>query len=172
VRARVRRAGKGRMVLRWRAPRVRGQRLVFVETGTRGLARVVARTHKARGRLRFRPADSRAGRRRLRVVVEQDGAPRAAFRVARFRVRATRPRAPRGLRIQRRGRAVTIRWRRVPRAAGYVVSGRLSGGRRLDEPTRRPRLRLHRVARSTHLRVRVHALSPSGRRGHPARARR
>lgn len=172
VRARVRRAPGGRMVLRWRAPRVRGQRLAFVETGRGGLAHVIARTRKARGRLRFRPADAPAVRRRLRVVVEQDGVPRTSLRLRRFRVHPARLRAPRGLRIERRGHAVTIRWRRVPRAAGYVVGGRLSGGRRLAEPTRRPRLRLRRVARSTHLRVRVRALSSAGRRGRAARARR
>ena len=88
VRASVRRARGERRVLTFRARRIRGQQLVFVERGPGGLAREIGSTRRARGRIRFRPSAGARARRSIDVAVIQDGAPRTSFRVARYAVPA------------------------------------------------------------------------------------
>jgi len=84
VRARVVRAGAGRARgLRYRIAGAAGARVRFVESG-RGVRRVLGRATGRRGTLRFRPAPGR-GARRIVALVERDGAPEPARRVARFR---------------------------------------------------------------------------------------
>ncbi|HEY2636333.1 MAG TPA: hypothetical protein VGI54_03010, partial [Solirubrobacteraceae bacterium] len=63
VRARVSGVRRGRRTLTWRARRIAGQRLVFVERGPHGFSRVLVSTSHARGRVRFPRADVERGRR-------------------------------------------------------------------------------------------------------------
>jgi hypothetical protein len=170
VRARVR--GRGaRRVLAFRARRIRGQRLVFVERGPRGLAREIGRTRRARGRIRFRPGTGARARRSIHVSVIQNGAPRTSFRVARYSYRPGRLRAPRRASVRRRGGAAVLRWRRVRGASEYRVAGKLRGRPRLDVLVDGRRLRLTGVGRRTRGTLTVRAVSSTGRAGAAARVR-
>jgi hypothetical protein len=163
----------GRRTLRWRARRIPGQRLVFVERGPGGFARILAATKHARGHVRFRRADTLRGRRSIVVQVVQRGTPRAGFRVARFTEHRQGPGRPRGVAARRHGRRVVLRWGRARGAAAYRVSLALRDGRRLSRTVgrRRHRLALHGVARRTAGRLSVRALSGAGIAGPAAGAR-
>jgi hypothetical protein len=164
---------RGRRTLRWRARAIPGQRLVFVERGAHGFARVLARTDRARGAKRFRRADTRRGKRRVVVQVLQGGTPRDEFRVARFTERGQGAARPARLRVTRRGARVTIRWARARGAGAYRIAVRLRDRRRLDRMLRpgTRKLVLRGVSRRTRGRVSVRALSPAGVAG-PARTTR
>jgi hypothetical protein len=122
-------------VLRYRIAPVKGQRVTFEEHG-RGVSRTVAGATRS-GRVRFRPADGRGGRRAIVALVEQDGLPRRRITVARFTAPPrSRPAKSGGVsiggagaRVARAGRIV--RWRAAKRAVRYGVTVELRDGRRL-----------------------------------------
>jgi hypothetical protein len=134
LRPRVRVRGRGSTrTLRWRVGLARGDQVRFVERGP-GVSHQLAVSRRSRGRLRFRPAPGRAGRRAVVAVVERAGVALEQRTVARFRARAPRPLPrPRGVRARARRRAVSVRWRRV-RGAGRDPQARpprtASGGDR------------------------------------------
>jgi hypothetical protein len=129
VRARV--SGRGaRRVLTYRVRRIPGQRIMFVERGG-GISHTIGATSRARGRLRFRPALGRSGRRRIVAVVLQRGLARDELRVARFGYRRPKLGRARGVRARRRGGAVRVRWRHPGAASGFDVVLATRDGRRL-----------------------------------------
>jgi hypothetical protein len=117
--------GRGyRRTLTWKLRRIQGQRVRFVEAG-RGVHSVITSTRARRGHVRFRPADGRAGKRRLLALVEQDGVPRTTIKVGSYRAPAApRPGRAKHVRIARRGAAVRVSWR-APRP-GFRHAIRLS----------------------------------------------
>ena len=171
VRARVRRGRGGARVLTFRARRIRGQQLVFVERGPRGLARQIGRSGRARGRIRFRPAVGRRAQRAIHVSVIQDGAPRTSFRVARYAFRPGRPAAPRPVTVRRGPTGARMRWRRVRGAGEYLVAGRLRGRPALSVLVDGRALRLSGLRRRTTGTLTVRAISRTGRAGRPARVK-
>jgi len=161
VKARV--TGKGaKRELRWTLTRIPGQRVTFLEDG-----HVLARTTKARGRVRFTPPAGRGRARRVLALVEQQGVPRATLKVARYTAPALkRPGKPRGLKVTRRGSTLNLRWKRVAGAARYQV---YVIGRRRELFIVRGRSLKVPGARGT--RVEVAALRADGVSGAPARGR-
>ncbi len=168
VSARVRRGRGDRRMLAFRARRIRGQQLVFVEQGPGGLAREIGRTRRARGLIRFRPGAGGRARRSIHVTVVHDGAPRASFRVARYAYRPGGLAAPRPVTVRRRGTTALVRWHRVRGASEYLVAGRLRGRPALSVLVDGRTLRLRSVARGTTGTLTVRAIAPSGRSGAPA----
>jgi hypothetical protein len=171
VRARVRRGRGDARVLAFRARRIRGQQLVFVERGPGGLAREIGRTRGARGRIRFRPGVGSRALRSIHVSVIQDGAPRASFRVARYSFRPGRLAAPRALTVRRRATTARLRWRRVRGASEYLVAGRLSGRPALRVLVDGREVRLRGLQRRTTGTITVRAISPRGGTGGTARVK-
>jgi Tol biopolymer transport system component len=162
VTARV--SGKGaKRVLRWTLARVPGQRVTFAEQG----GNVLKRTTAARGRVRFTPPAGRSRTRRIVAIVEQAGVPRATLPVARYRAPTLkRPGKPRGLKVTRRGNALSVRWKRVPGASRYVVY--VVGETREVLIVRKPSLRLPGLRRGS---VEVTAQRADGVSGPRARGR-
>jgi hypothetical protein len=171
VRARVRGGRGDRRVLAFRARRIRGQQLVFVERGPGGLAREIGRTRRARGQIRFRPAAGRRASRSIHVTVVQGGAPRVSFRVARYSYHPGRLAAPRPVTVRRRGTTAVLRWRRVRGASEYLVAGRLRGQPALTVLVDGRTLRLRGVRRRTTGTLTVRAIAQSGRSGNLARVK-
>ena len=165
VRARVRGRGS-RRVLVFRAKRISGQRLRFAERGA-GVGRTLATTRRARGRIRFRPADGPRGRRVIQVDVLQQGLPRERLNVASYR--APSPSTPgrvRGLRLRKASRGrVLASWGVAARADRYRVSITVSDGRRLIRTAQRRRLTITGVGRREQVLVRVRAVNALGRQG-------
>jgi hypothetical protein len=130
VTASVRRAASGKRVLRWRARRVAGQQIRFVERGP-GLAHTLGRVRGGKGQIRFRPARGGKGERSVVAVVSYRGVPRVQRRVARFSAGAFHVKRPQRVRTRQRGRKLTVSWRQPGGALGFDVRLRLRDGRRL-----------------------------------------
>ena len=129
VTARV--SGKGdKRVLSWRLSALAGQRVTFAEEG-RDSANVIARTTKARGKIRFTPSTGSGRVRKLVAIVEQGGTPRDTLTVARYvALPPRRPAKPHQLRVRRKGTTLIATWRRVPGAAGHMVFATAADGDR------------------------------------------
>lgn len=66
--------------------------------------------------------------------MELGGRPQGNVTLARYSAKPTRLASPRGVQARRLGKGVKVRWQAVTGAAGYLVSARLSDGRRLVLP--------------------------------------
>ena len=130
VKARV--EGRGlKRVLRWQLRAIPGQRVRFVETG-RDVRNVIATTRASRGRVRFRPADGPAGKRRIVAMVEQNGLPRKTLTAGSYRAPGTlKPKRPTRARIVRRGSRVVVSWHAPLRRFRHAVAVHLGDGRDL-----------------------------------------
>lgn len=171
VKAAVQR-GKGRVrILAYRVRPQRGQRVIFVErSGT--VADVIGTATKAKGTLRFSPADGAAGTRTIEAIVEQDGLVRETKKVARYRAPGpVKPGQARGLRIRRRGSNATVTWRPAADASRYKVELTVDDGRRqlffVSKGARR--LVIPQVLARTRGSVRVIGLRPDMREGKAAK---
>ena len=164
--------GKGRKrFLQYRIKRIAGQRVTFAEQAG-GVYRELGTPRRLRGRLRFSPAPGPRGRRAIFAILDQDGAPRAKLRVARYLApRTARLRRPGKVGIRRRGGKLIVTWSRVRGARGYRVRVNLPrDGRRLlrfTKPGKRS-LRINRVERNDRARVLIAALGPDLRPGRDA----
>lgn len=180
--AKVRRARKGRRVLRLRYRKPAGTTIKLVERGER-TARVLE--ERVAGRpcrpgskrscftRRFRPGAGAKGRRTIQAVLAQDGIPAETHDVATFRARGDRvPSKPR-VRMRRTRSRVRIAWSRSRRADSYAVVARLSDGRRLSfRPGRRCRtVAIDDVGRRVRVRARVGGLRRDLRAGRYAGAK-
>ncbi len=161
VRARVR---GGRIV--YSATRRRGQQIEFVERGI-DVNRRIALTGRSRGSVRFRPAEGPAGLRVVTANVLQDGLPRDAFTVTRFRARTVRPGRVRGVRVRRTARSARVSWRGAANAGAYNVRVRISDGRSLllRASARRRTVTVRGVARRMRVTASVRAVTRGGRAG-------
>ena len=170
VRGRVRGRGRTR-TLTYSARAARGQRIRFVERGARTLA-TIGRATGAKGRIRFRPAAGRRGRRSIVALVDRGGVTTQVIRVATYAAPSdARPARPRGLRVRRRGTRLVARWRRVAGASGYAVTVTARAAPPVMRVTRRPRLRLGGLSARSPVTVRVAAMAVGNRPGPAARRR-
>ena len=170
IRARV--SGRGRKrTLRYAIDAAGGQRVTFVERGARTYS-VIGRARGRRGKLRFRPADGRRGRRVIQALVERNGVTTKVVGVTRYLAPSpARPARPRGLRVRRRGGRLIVRWRRVAGAKSYAVTVVPRGAPPVMRFTRRRTVRIGGVARRARGSVLVGALDAANRTGAPAKAR-
>jgi hypothetical protein len=142
--------------------------MAFVERGPR-TASPLGRAGAPRGRIRFRPAPGRRGRRTIVALVERGGVVTQRVTVARYSAPSPpRPGRPRALRAVRRGGALVVRWRGAAGARGYAVTVRPRGAPAILRVTRgrRVRIPLRRGARGS---VLVAALGTGSRTGPLAR---
>ena len=127
-------------VLSYKVAVADGQRVSFAEKGARTW-HVIGAARGASGRLAFTPALGRSGTRTIVALVERDGVLVKTLNVTRFAVgRAPRPAAPAVLRVRRERGGLAISWRRVPGAARYAVSVRVSRRPDVFRVTRAPQL--------------------------------
>jgi hypothetical protein len=95
--------GSASRVLRFRARRIPGQRIVFTEVAN-GIDRPIGATERSSGRIRFTPSEGAAGPRLVAAEVEPDGMPRTSIAVARFRTSGVvRPGSVGRVRARRKG---------------------------------------------------------------------
>jgi hypothetical protein len=159
------RATVSKRVLRWRADKLAGQTVQFVERGRTG-DRVLATTRQRRGTLRFRPLPG-GGARRIEAVVLRGGLPRSTATVARFSAGSSRLARVRG--IKRRG--LVVRWRGQPAAARHVVAYSTASGVSATRTVRGTSLRLPAALRRQVVSVTVVPLAEGDRSGPRSRAR-
>jgi hypothetical protein len=131
LKLRVRVTGRGpKRVLHYRAARLAGRHVTFVETGGAS-RRVIGETGKASGQIRFRPAFGPPAKRTVVALASLDGVPAPAAVVAHYHAGDIRPAGPRGLRIARRGGFRRVITWQGPRTLTYVVTVKTSDGRKL-----------------------------------------
>jgi hypothetical protein len=116
--------------LTWTLRAFPGQRVTFVEQGTRiSHLLAVATTSGRRG---FVPSPGPSGTRTIIAQIEQNGLPRRNLIVTRYQAPSPpHPQQVRGLRVVRHGRTLTIRWQRAANATGYELRIALNDGRRI-----------------------------------------
>lgn len=164
--------GKGRRrTLSYRVRQIAGQTVRLVEEGG-GAYQELATLRRARGRLRFTPANGKRGKRQIVALVEQDGLPRDRLLAGGYAAPGPIvPARPARVRLIRRGGKLVVTWRRARHAASYIVQARLSDGRRLTIPTRSSRVRIDEVAGIDAGRIRVYGSRPDGTIGKPGKAK-
>jgi hypothetical protein len=169
VRATV--TGRGaRRVLHWRAVGLAGRRIVFRELGGVG-DRLLLRTVRARGTLRFRVSPGLGAKRLLDATVIARGIPVRTQRVASFRAPVIGlPARPARLRAHRRRTMLEASWRDRG-ASRYQVLVALPGHIRRLYITRAPRLTLRGVARRGAVTLTVSPVNLLGQRGRSASIR-
>lgn len=166
VRATTRRRG-AKVDLRWKARRIPGQRVSFIEQGPGVAPRVLKRTTAARGKVSFRALRLPERRRQIVALVEQDGLPRARRVVARYKApKLARVTRVRHLRAVRRGKTVKVSWARMTSAQKYHLIVIDKSGRRTLRTVKTARLSLRR-AKS----VRAVSVRPVGLDGHVGKPR-
>jgi len=171
---RIKVTGKGRKrTLRYTATARKGLAIRLYERMGKG-GRQIGTITKKRGTIRFRVADGRGGRRAIEAHAEQAGLPVAQTRVGTYR--APGPAVParvRGLRAGRKGRTVTVRWRRARGATAYLVKVKVKGdgGRRVARLVTKRTLRLRRVGPKAKVTVSVTGRNAKGRMGKAAKAK-
>ena len=162
VRTHVKRV-RGSYILHWGARRIPHESLRFRETG-KYVSRTIRTTTKTSGTVRFRAAaPSAAGARRIQVVVNQNGLPRAVLSGARYLV----PKPPRPRQAKTRDCQV-CQWESDPHVGPFSGHIKLQDHRfaqrrtALVLPADRPTSRHHDPTR---LCARVHrCLNPTGQR--------
>ena len=165
--------GKARArTLRYTATRGNGLETTFVERDARGMSRVIGSATQDAGTLKFGTGTGPAGERTVLAVTTRNGIPRMETALGSYLAPPPqRPGRPRKLRVKRRGGGLTIRWGKAARAAGYVVTARLSDGRTPVTVTAKRTARIPRVGRRVRARVTVVARDRTGRSGPAARRR-
>ena len=157
-------------VLHYRVTAPAGVNVSFAERAAH-LERELGTATRAKGTLRFSPADGPAGTRTVVAVVTSQGLPVRTETVARFRTAGpvVLP-APR-VRLARAGGSLLVRWRPVLGASGYHVRVEVADGRGLLLTAKHSPLRVPRVNGLLAATVKATALSGSQREGHARTAR-
>jgi hypothetical protein len=144
----------------------------FAEQGANGL-HAIGTARAARGRLAFSPANGPAGKRTIIAIVTENGLPRERVAVATYNAPGPlRPARVGGLRLSRRGTALTISWKAAANATRYAIL--IAGGdgrhdlRVVSAGTHRLRVA---VVAHTRVQVTVAGLRPDGSRGPAGAAR-
>ncbi|HET8980289.1 MAG TPA: hypothetical protein VFN87_19210 [Solirubrobacteraceae bacterium] len=144
-----------------------GQSVTFAERAD-GVFHILGRAHANRGSLRFTPAPARGGSREIVAIVALSGVPRETVAVGRYAAPPMpKPGKVAHLRISRQRRSLLVSWRAVPGAHGYLVSARLSDGRRLafSLNSAQRRVRVLPVEPGGAASISVFALDPTGNPG-------
>ena len=171
VRAKLRGRGRKRSIDYRLSDRGHGQRAVFLERGRFG-TRVIGPTSKAKGTMRFAPADVRGRRRTVLVETQRDGFVSDERRIGSFRAPPPiRPGRARRVRAARKGNSVVVRWRPAKGAQRQVVRLRGRHGTSLARMTgrRARKVRFVRVRRDERLTITVAGISKKLRRGPAAK---
>ncbi len=149
--------------LRYQWKKTPGQTVTFVEKAPGG-ERMVGKAKGATGTLRFTPSDAHGTRRTIIAQVELNGRPQANVDMARYTAAPTRLAKPADVRIRRSGNGVKLSWKAVVGASGYLVSAKISDGRRLVIPVHGAKrvTVISSVAKTETVEVQVSALRRGG----------
>ena len=129
VKAHVTRVRGGKQRVTYQVRQIKGQTVRFREVGGGAIATIGTARGK-RGSFAFTPKFGRGGKRKIVAIVEQRGMPRAELDVASFVAPAPRTlRAPRAVKLMRRGERLTVSWTRVTGAVRYIVDVQTGDGR-------------------------------------------
>jgi hypothetical protein len=132
ITGRLRHRGRAyELLYRWK--KTPGQSIRFVER-VRGGERILGTAKRPTGTLHFSPSSASGTARTIVAQVELGGRPQGNIAVARYTAAPTRLVGPRGVQVRRLGKRVKVTWKAVAGAAGYLVSARVSDGRRLVLP--------------------------------------
>ena len=167
VRANLGGRGRTRKIEYRLSNRGHDQRAVFLERGKFG-TRVLGATSKARGTLRFTPADVRGRNRTVLVQTQRDGFVSSEKRIGKFEAPPLkRPGKVRKLRAKRRGNSLLVRWRGARDAQRYSITVRGRQGTLLGRfvGKKARRVKFPRVRRDEKLKVSAYAVSKKLRRG-------
>lgn len=134
-----------------------GRTVEFWEVGD-GVARRIGTASRASGTISFKDPESLGGKRVIKAMVLTNGVPSPERIVARFTERRLQaPAAPGSITSTRKGKTMTIRWGKAPRATAYRIRVVDTDGRRIDAIVQRPSYRLP-VTKDCKLLVEVKAL--------------
>jgi hypothetical protein len=168
VKVRLHPVRAGRYSLTWRARRVPGQTLTFIDGNAAG-QQTIRTTSASRGKVVFRALRDGVGPQKLAVTVEQDGVIREIRPVTSFSPTPLRLGLPR-LMVHRRGQRLEIVWKRAVNATGYQLTLNTSDGRSLYFSTK-ANVHAIEIPSARHLTVRVRATGPGETIGHSYTAR-
>jgi hypothetical protein len=145
--------------------------VTFVERGGRTYS-VIGTVGDRSGKLRFRPAEGRRGRRQIEALVQRNGVTTKILRVASYAAPANaRLSKPRRVRVRRRGNRLVVSWRRTAGAQSYAVTVVPRGAPPVMRVTRRRSVRVGGLPRRARGAVLVAALDAGSTVGRSARAR-
>lgn len=123
----------GRERLSYSLNPIAGQQVTFAEREAGGAFHEIGSAKGARGTLIFTPSSTLGRSRTIEAMVTQDGRPREDAVITHFKLpRPTLLPAPKHLRVERRGQALSISFGAVRGAAGYALAVTLSDGRSLN----------------------------------------
>lgn len=171
AKAKLRGSGRRRAIEYRLSRRGHSQRAVFLERGRFG-TRVIGATDRAKGTMRFAPADVRGRRRAVLVQIQRDGFTSSERRIGSFRAPPpVRPGRARRVRAARKANGVVVRFRSAKGAQRHMVRLRGRHGTSLARLTgrRARRVRFVRVRRDEKLTVTVVGISKKLRTGPAAR---
>lgn len=167
-------AGKGaKRTLVYDARKKGGQRVTFFEKG-RNVFHRIGSSMGGKGKIRFTPAQGAGGTRQIVTTATLDGTPIPNQTLARFHVAGTpRTGSPRAVRAKRRGRTLSISWKKARGAVAYGVVVHYADGheRRAEVGPKRRSLRLRGVPLAQGGTVRVSARGFFGDYGRPRTTR-
>ncbi len=126
----VSRKGKRDIRIAYKVRPIPGQKVMAYEDLGGGEELPIGEAKGSSGTLRIKLAGPR-GRRTVKLVVLQNGAPRLTKTIGSYvNPGPLRPQRIRGLRVSRSGRTLTVRWRRDRAASSYALVAQLADGRR------------------------------------------
>ncbi len=166
--------GKGaKRTLVYDARKKGGQKVTFFERGRNVFHRIGSSTG-GKGKIRFTPAQGAGGTRQIVTTANLDGTPIPNQTLARFRVAGTpRTGRPRAVRVKRRGRTLSISWKKARGAVAYGVVVEYANGtqRHAELGPKRRTLRVRGVPLEQGGAVRVSARGFFGDYGRPGGGR-
>ncbi len=155
--------------LTWRATPITGQRITLVDHAPSMVTTLLDNTTTSHGAIRFTPRNGAGRIHVIEAIITQNGRPRARVTIATYRLAAPkRPGAITKLAATLRKGALTVKWKKAPRATTYLVTIIRGHTTLLRIQTRRPTLHLTGLG-SRRLKVTVTPQNPQTANG-PARS--
>jgi hypothetical protein len=172
VTAKVTRGAGAKRVLTFDVTPLKGQTVAFSEQGKDGLGAQIADVGtRTKGTVAFTPTAGPSGPRTVIAQVTQRGIPRKTLVVARF-VAPSPPRPARpALRVKRSGTRLVVTWKKDAATRRFTVATTLSDGRVLMAQTKKPRVTIPAVAKTTTATITVRGEDRRGVMGPRATAR-
>lgn len=143
----------------------------FAEQGD-GVYSEIGDANGSKGHLTFKPVDEVGGKRKIVAIVSRDGIPTETLDLATFQAPpAAKMTPPQGLRIQRKGEKVLVRFKPVDGADSYSVTLATSDGYSQLAIAQRPKAIFADVSPVLKGKVSVASVAGNGDAGKPAKAR-
>jgi hypothetical protein len=167
-------SGKGASrTLTYSVAKHEGQVVRFVERAKGSLKTIKTVKGGGKGKVRYLTGEAKGTRRTIVAEVSQDQLPRDNLTVAQYVAPNPKVGRPGHVRIKRKGKRAIVTWKRATLARAYTISVTdTQGGRRAYyAPNGKTKVKIGRVPSSVGIRVRVVAISQSGRNGAAGKGR-